>query len=78
MTKFIVIGQYCWGKGDTEEQALANARKEGGASGVKRHLVYSVHDETYVDGMGCLCYPTEYKPVLIKRVIGKKVEVVNG
>ena len=76
--KILVIGQYCWGKGDTEKEAKAKARKEGGTVGMKRYLVYEVSDETSVDDMGNLCRnhdsPT---PRLLKRVIGRKVEVVS-
>jgi len=75
--KILVIGQYCWGKGDTEEEAKINARKEGGRKGMKRHLVYEVPDETWVNDMGDLCRNHDSPwPRLLKRIIGHKVEIV--
>ena len=76
--KLLVIGSYCWGKGDMEEEAKSKARKEGGTDGMKRYLVYDVSDETWVDDMGNLCRnPDSPMPRLLKRVIGRKVEIVT-
>jgi len=75
--KILVIGQYCWGKGDTEEEAKLKARKEGGREGMKHYLVYEVPDETWVNDMGDLCRNHDSPwPRLLKRVIGRKVEIV--
>ena len=35
--KILVIGQYCWGKGDTEEEAKLKARRSGGKEGIRRY-----------------------------------------
>lgn len=76
--KILVIGSYCWGKGDTEEEAKLKARNEGGKEGTRRYLVYEVSDETWVDDMGDLCRNQDSPwPRLLKRVIGRKVEVVS-
>jgi hypothetical protein len=75
--KILVIGQYCWGKGDTEEEAKLKARQSGGREGLRRYLVYEVSDETWVDDMGDLCrnHASPF-PRLLKRVVGRKVEIV--
>ncbi len=76
--KFMVIGQYCWGKADTEAKALKKARSIGGKEGVKRYLVYEVSDETYLNDMGDMCRNHDSPmPRLLKRVVGKKIEVVE-
>ena len=75
--KILVIGQYCWGKGDTEEEAKLKARRSGGKEGIRRYLVYEVSDETWVDDMGNLCRNHDSPwPRLLKRVVGRKVENV--
>jgi hypothetical protein len=75
--KILVIGSYCWGKADTEEEAKLKARKEGGREGMRRYLVYEISDETWVDDLGDLCRKHDSpRPRLLKRVIGRKVEMV--
>lgn len=67
--KIIVIGQYCWAKGDTYEGALKKAKQEGGAGSCKKHLVYEVSDDAYISEMGDICYGwDEAAPKLIKKV----------
>lgn len=75
--KILVIGSFCWGKGDTEEEAKAKARKEGG-NRLRRYLVYEVSDETWVNDLGDLCrnHGSPF-PRLLKRVVGRKVEIMN-
>lgn len=76
--KILVIGQYCWGKGDTEEEAKLKARQSGGKEGMRRYVVYEVSDETWVDDMGDLCRNHDSPwPRLLKRVIGRKVEIMT-
>ena len=53
--KILVIGSYCWGKADTEEEAKLKARQAGGREGMRRYAVYEVSDETWVDDTGNLC-----------------------
>lgn len=75
--KILIIGQYCWGKGDTEEEAKLKARRSGGREGMRRYVVYEVSDETWVDDMGDLCRNHDSPwPRLLKRVVGRKVEVL--
>jgi hypothetical protein len=75
--KILVIGDCCWGKADTEEEARKKARRFGGREGTRQYLVYEVTDETWVDDMGDLCRnPSSPLPRLLKRVAGRKVEIV--
>jgi hypothetical protein len=75
--KILVIGDCCWGKGDTEDEARKKARLAGGSEGLREHLVYEVSDETWVDDCGDLCRnPSSPFPRLLKRVFGRKVEIV--
>jgi len=76
--KILVIGSFCWGKGDTEEEAESQARRAGGRGGLRRYLVYEVSDETWVNNMGDLCRNHDSPfPRLLKRVVGRKVEVIT-
>jgi hypothetical protein len=58
--QYLVMGPCCWGKGATEKEALANARKarvryaEGSLGW--RYIVFDVHPSVTVDEMGSLCY----------------------
>lgn len=58
--KILVIGTGVWGKGDDVHEALAHMRREGSAS--KKYLVYIIHPDSYVDGMGRINYPVDYPP----------------
>jgi hypothetical protein len=76
--KILVIGSYCWGKGDTEKEAKLKARKEGGREGMRRYAVFEVPDETWVDDMGNLCRNHDSPwPRLLKHVVGRKVEIIE-
>jgi hypothetical protein len=75
--KILVIGSCCCGKGNTEEEAKLKARRSGGREGMRRYVVYEVSDETWVDDMGDLCRNRDSPwPRLLKRVFGRKVEIV--
>ena len=77
--KIIVIGDCCWGKADTEEAAKLKARRYAGKEGMRRYAVYEVSDETWVDDMGNLRRNHDSPwPRLLKRVIGRKVEIVSS
>lgn len=68
--KYLVIGWQCWGKGDTEKDAMTKCRKANGGK-VSTYLVYSAPDDTYVDDMGNLCYnecADQDRPKVVKRV----------
>ena len=61
--KFIAIGPFCWGKGDTHVEAVANCRKEAPRRGSYcyigpfRCIVFtSTDDAATVDGMGAICH----------------------
>lgn len=76
---YIVVGEYCWGRGETEEAALAKATKAGGKHAVKKNLVYESDDpEAYVHDDGGFCWHTGFmEPRLVKRVDGRKIEIVQ-
>lgn len=60
--KIIVVGDnFCWGKGDTVEEARRNADNP------RKYLVYVVHPDSTVNGMGGIEYPAGSKPWLIER-----------
>ena len=59
-----------WGRAQTEKQAVANMRRQGGT--VKTYDVHRVSKWTMVDGMGALTWPTGIEPVEIKSVPAKK------
>jgi hypothetical protein len=51
--KFLVIGPFCFGKADTEKQAIANAKKNAPSSEkFGNYSVYLVPPDTGVDGLG--------------------------
>ncbi len=59
--KFIAIGPFCWGKGDTQETAVKNCRKEAPRrgsfyyQGAFRCMVFASSDDAAtVDGMGAI------------------------
>jgi hypothetical protein len=55
-----------WGRAQTEKQAIANMRKQGGS--VDRYVVHRVSKWTNVDGMGGLTFPSGIDPVEVKRI----------
>jgi hypothetical protein len=50
-----------WGRAQTEKQAIANMRRQGGT--VKTYVVHRVSKWTQVDGMGSLTFPAGIDPV---------------
>jgi hypothetical protein len=68
---FIARGDnFGWGRAQTEKQAIANMRRQGG--GVKAYTVHRVSKWTMVDGMGSLTYPIGIEPVEVKTIKPKK------
>jgi hypothetical protein len=68
--KMIAIGDNrCWGKGDTIEEALKNAQRP------RHYVLYVVHPDTVVDGMGWLQFPMGEDP---KRVMTKLEKARKG
>ena len=74
LTQYIAIGPFCWGRGVTRDQAMDTMRKKGRLrkNGKFAFLVYKVHPDTHVDGMGELNYPADHPPVETERVNFKK------
>ena len=66
----ITIGDRCWGKGLTLDEALANMVKEGGSSNRRHYVAFLAHKESYVDEVsGGISYPlAQGKPREIHRV----------
>ncbi len=70
---YIVIGYpEVWGKGNTEEEAYANAKLENGGRVLKKWLVYEFArvdaEDTYIDRNGNLIFPEmDRKPEIIRR-----------
>lgn len=71
--KVMVIGDRCWGKGDTVAEARRKARQNTG-SRVTRYAVYLVHPESVVTDTGDIEWPVDrgdpfrYRPKLIDKV----------
>ena len=60
-----------WGRAQTEKQAIANMKRQGGA--VTAYTVYRVNKWTMVDGMGSLTWPIgSPQPVEMKSVDNRK------
>lgn len=60
-----------WGRAQTEKQAVANMKRQGGT--ITAYTVHRVSKWTIVDGMGGLSYPSGIAPVEVKSVGRKKV-----
>ena len=61
---FIAIGPYCWGRADTIDKAIANAKKAK-ATFIKEWTckVYECHPTTTVEpAFGGLTYPKAHPP----------------
>ncbi len=54
-----------WGTGRTGEEAKANCQKTSGKRPTPVWLMYSVHPETCINGMGMMSYPKGEGPVLL-------------
>jgi hypothetical protein len=58
--KVLCMAPYCWGKADSAEQAIANAKKnrvkiyEGKAGW--RFILFVVREDVWVDDMGAMCW----------------------
>ena len=72
--KFLVVLDGCWGLGDTAKEALAKAKKHGGAKATPR-IVYTFDpaktEKAYIDSFGALCWYGEH-PALVEKVGFKK------
>jgi hypothetical protein len=68
---YIAIGNnFGWGRAETETQAVANMRRQGGK--VTSYVVYRANKWTAVGDMGGLRYPNGIKPVEVTRVEPKR------
>ena len=64
---FIARGSnFGWGRAESEKQAVANMRRQGGA--VTSYIVDRVSKWTQVDDMGELTYPRGIEPVRVKTI----------
>jgi hypothetical protein len=74
---FIVVGPNVWARAESEEEALKKASKEAGVRRLKKYLVYESSDPNFkVTPFGNLEYAFGHDPRLVKRVDGRKVEVL--
>ena len=73
--KFIVVGPYVWGKGDSEAEAMQKAKRANSGSALPKAIVYEVSDDTTVDeGLGGFCYPAgDPKPKEVKRLVRGRI-----
>lgn len=69
--KILVLGEWCWGKGDTIKEAMKQARKHGGKSGLRSYCVYLVGPEDYVNAFGGITVHGDYNPRLIYEKVRK-------
>lgn len=68
----LVVGDRCWGRGKTVEEALAKARKEGGAAGVRSYAVFLAAADSHVDEVnGGIFHPSGLRPAVIMRHVPK-------
>lgn len=68
-TQVLVVGDRCWGRGDTLEEALGNARAEGGRKGVRSYAAFVVSKTAQVDPVsGGIVYDPHYRP---RRIAGR-------
>jgi hypothetical protein len=61
---FFVIGPLCWGRGETEAEAVRNAKANFSPmmGGKWRYIVFDAHESVTIDGMGSFCYYPEKIP----------------
>ncbi len=69
--KYLVIGVFVWGKGQTQELAMRNCAKQQHRKTIKgNYRVYSLqHEETYVMEYGGFEYPDGFAPLPIEERI---------
>lgn len=69
---FLIIGDCCWGKGDTMKEAKERAKENGSSDCVKSYFLYLVPPSARVTGMGDIEWEKEEgKPdilILLQRV----------
>lgn len=65
---FLAVGDRCWGKGKTPNEAVKAAVKEGGREAVRHHQMYLVHPATTVTQMGSIRYSVRQPPTELYRV----------
>jgi hypothetical protein len=63
--RILVVGEDCWGKGRTIEEAMQNCLRN--AHRPKKYRVFVVHDNTTVDSAGRLNFPMPHCPIEISR-----------
>lgn len=71
----IVVGDRCWGKGDTIAAARKKAQQNYSRGRLTKYFVYAAHPSTAVDEMGDFVWrsppgadPADYRPRLIDKV----------
>jgi lipopolysaccharide/colanic/teichoic acid biosynthesis glycosyltransferase len=52
------VGDTCWGKGKTPNEALKHASESGPRGATRTHQMFLVHPDTQVTGIGSFVYPT--------------------
>lgn len=82
MGAFICIGQWHWGTGSTEEEAIENCRKSG--SSRKFALYYSPtldceKNQVYVNQGGMICWRGEDsdEPKYYAKLVGRKYSIMH-
>lgn len=79
---FIAIGQWVWGVGSTEEEAVRNCRAAGPTQ--KIALYYSPtldkqKNNVYINQMGCICWNggAEDEPYYYAKIVGRKYTIMH-
>jgi len=75
--KYLAIGPFTWGKGTTVDEAFKNVKRNwiqqyAGNFSKEKCVVYEIHPDTEVNGLGDLSYPINHKPKKI--FTGKHLE----
>lgn len=79
---FIAIGQWVWGVGDTEEQAIKNCRAAGHTNKIALYYsptLNSKENDVYVNQMGMICWrgKDEDEPHYYAKLVGRKYTIMH-
>jgi hypothetical protein len=69
LTHFICMGPFCWGRGTSIPEAIANAKKEyypNTTRGKWKQIIFACDSEAFVDGLGRINYDPDCPPVVIE------------
>jgi len=70
--KILAIGDRCWGKGNSVDEAIKNMRQHAPPEARNRYILYVCHPDTRVCEDGALAFPHDIPPKEIQRKGVKK------